>query len=195
MQKIKLFSQYDLDAIFLKTRREIFDQLRQWPERYFDSEQIQSHIEALKKPLQLNLPDIDFKKGNQVLAERIYPASVFQPGNKSNSKFRVTVLIFQYPAEGQLYLLGCCPPLDVPDPIGEWYVDPVHQHITIEYLEYEKHPKKAMAAHQNYTTSLQLCYESLKNELASFNDDLDNMIEAAITERKRENDGMKGMLV
>lgn len=194
MQTIKLFSQYNLDALLIKARKEIHDQIRQWPDQYFDSGQIQSHINTLKASLQLRLPNIDFRNGRQVLVQRVYPLSVFQPGRKNNSKLRVDVLTFHYPAEGQLYLLGCCPPLEVPDPVGDWYVDPLTKQLTIEYVEYEKHPKKTVAAHQLYTAELQLCYESLKNEFAMFDKELDNMIEAAVTERKMEQAEMKRMI-
>lgn len=194
MQKIKLFSQYNIDALLIKARKEVYDQLRQWPDHYFDSEEVQSHITTLKSSLQLRLPNIDFRNGHQVLVERVYPVSVFQPGRKNNSKLRVDVLTFHYPADGQLYLLGCCPPAEVPEPVGEWYVDPVTQQLTIEYVEYEKHPKKTVAAHQSYIAELQLCYESLKNEFALFDNELDNMIATAVAERKREHDEMKRML-
>ncbi|MCF0063267.1 hypothetical protein MUK70_10180 [Dyadobacter chenwenxiniae] len=194
MQKIKLFSQYNLDALFLKTQKEIDDQISQWPDHYFYSGQIQLHVETLRTSLRVDLPEIDFKNGRQVMLERILPASVFQPGLRNNANVRVDVLIFEYQAIGHIYLLGCCPPLTVPEPPGDWYADPVHQQIIIEYAEYEKHPRKTLIAHQYYTASLQLCYESLKDEFAVFYKKLNDAIDAAITERKSEIDDMKRML-
>lgn len=194
MQKIRLFSQYNLEALLLKATKEINDKVAQWADHYFDTEQLPMHIDALKQSQHLDLPPVDFLNGRQVMIDRIYPASVYQPGLKNNSKVRVSVLTFQYPFAGQMYLLGCCPATDVPEAAGEWYFDSLNKQIIVEYVEYEKYPRKTINAHQSYIASVQASYKSLQDEFVMFNNELDRVIESAVKERIRENDEFKRML-
>jgi hypothetical protein len=194
MQAIKLFSQYDPEALFLKVRKDVADHVGQWPEEYLSSEQIGFHVGALQERDRLSLPDIDFANGREVLVERIYPLSVYQPGLKPDVKVRVNVLIYKYPFKGRMYLLGCRPPVAVPKPVGQWFADSINQEISIEYPEYEKYPKKTIVAHQRYAVTLQPCYESLKQEIAKFNVALDGMIQDAVNQRQKDVEDLKQML-
>ncbi|KQS30954.1 hypothetical protein [Dyadobacter sp. Leaf189] len=194
MQKIRLFSQYDPDALILKTRKEVQDQVGQWPEEYLSSEKLGEHVDALKQRHEMFLPDIDFANGRAVMIERIYPLSVYQPGSKPDVKVRVNVLIYKYPFKAQTYLLGCRPPVPVPDCEGEWYADQINQEIYLEYPQYDKRPKKTIIAHNNYIAQLQPCYVALQDEARRFNAGLDSMIEEAVLQRRNDIDHMKRLL-
>ncbi|MCF2488600.1 hypothetical protein [Dyadobacter sp. CY347] len=194
MKNIQLFSQYDLDALFLKKTNEVNDLIEEWPDAYFAAEQIDTHISALKSNQQLVLPELDFLNGRHDLCERIYPVSVYQPGRNNKSKVRVSVLIVHYAFAGQTYLLGCRPPVEVPEPIGEWQADSLSHQISVEYMEYEKYPKKTLAAHQEYAAGLQRCYESLQSEFTTFNNRLDTIIETAISKKRSEMDDMHRLI-
>lgn len=194
MQKIKLFSQYNTGALFLKANKELEDQVSQWPVEYLTSEQIGRHRESLKNRHRISLPDIHFANGRQILMERIFPLSVYQPGMKPNVKVRVNVLYYEYPFNGALYLLGCRPSAVVPEPPGEWFADVENQKISIEYIDYEKNPRKTMVAHQKYAASLQQCYEALQQEMMDFNESLDQMIENAVTQRLIQVNEMKRIM-
>lgn len=194
MKTIHLFDQYDLDSLFLKKTNEVNDLISEWPDAYFAPEQIEMHISGLKNDQELKLPQLDFLNGRQELCERIYPVSVYQPGRNNKAKVKVSVLIIHYAFNGQTYLLGCRPPIDVPAPIGEWQADTVSQHISVEYMDYEKYPKKTLAAHQEYAVGLQRCYESLQTAFAEFNNRLDDIIKTAISQKSGEMDDMHRLL-
>ncbi|WP_439555585.1 hypothetical protein [Dyadobacter sp.] len=194
MQKIGLFSQYDPDALILNTRKEVQDQVGQWPEEYLSSEKLGEHVDALKQRHEMFLPDIDFANGRAVMTERIYPLSVYQPGSKPDVKVRVNVLIYKYPFKAQTYLLGCRPRVPVPDCEGEWYADQINQEIYLEYPQYDKRPKKTIIAHHNYIAQLQPCYVALQEEARRFNAELNSMIEEAVQQRRSDIDHRKRLL-
>ena len=186
MQKLKLFSQFTVGALFMKASKEIEDQVEQWPKEYLCDDQMGFHCESLRTRLRLDLPELDFANGTESLEERVFPLSVFQPGRKSNVNLRVNVLRYHYPFEGAMYLLGCRPAMLVPEPAGDWFADSARGEIWVEYTEYEKYPKNTIAAHHKYAAGLQQCYEMLKHEIEDFNKSLDGTIEAATGRRLNE---------
>ena len=186
MQKLKLFSQFTVGALFMKASKEIEDQVEQWPKEYLCEDQMGFHCESLRTRLRLDLPELDFANGTESLEERVFPLSVFQPGRKSNVNLRVNVLRYHYPFEGAMYLLGCRPAMLVPEPAGDWFADSARGQIWVEYTEYEKYPKNTITAHHKYAAGLQQCYEMLKHEIEDFNKSLDGTIEAATGRRLNE---------
>ncbi|KAA0992423.1 hypothetical protein [Dyadobacter aurulentus] len=193
MQKIRLFSQYDAAALFLKTKKELEDQVGQWPEEYFRSMEIGQHISSLKDTFRLSVPDIDFLNGRQVIVDRILPLSDYQPGMRRGINVRVSVLMYKYPLTGTTYLLGCRPSVPIQELVGEWYTDPVNQEIYVEYSQYDKHPKKVVNAHQACISSLQQAHRALKDEFQDFNDMLDEMIANLLQKRKEEAEHLRQM--
>ena len=193
MQKIRLFSQYDAAALFLKTKKELEDQVGQWPEQYFDSMEIGQHISSLKDTFRLDVPDIDFLNGRQVIVDRILPLAEYQPGMRRGVNVRVSVLVYKYPLKGTAYLLGCRPSVPMQEPVGDWYTDPVNHEIYVEYSQYAKHPKKVINAHQACVTSLQQAHRALKYEFQEFNDTLDDMIANLVGKRKEDADHLRQM--
>jgi hypothetical protein len=186
MQKIKLFSQYDSETLFGKICRDIRDQIRQWPETNFLAAEIDTHKEAIRNRFGVKLPKVDFANGREIEMEKVFPRSMFQPGAKPDQNVRINVLVYKYTFEGEAYLLGCRPAAEVPEPSGEWLMDPAYRSLTLEYTAYAKSPRKVLTSHREYIPKLISAYQALRLEFEQFENELNNVIDAAMQERQEE---------
>lgn len=186
MQQLKLFSKYDSETLFNKIRRDIIDHIRQWPETHFRADQLTTHEDAVSKQFHLQLPQIDFGNGREMEVEKIYPRSLVQPGAKPDQQVRLNVLVYQYSYEGDTYLLGCKPAVAVPEPAGEWFVDPTYRSLTLEYTGYAKSPRKILTSHREYIPGLINCYQALRAEFENFKSELSGIVSQAMKERQNE---------
>ncbi|MCE7063327.1 hypothetical protein [Dyadobacter sp. CY343] len=193
MQKIQLFSQYDAAALFLKTTNELEDQVSVWPEDFLRDEELEQHISSLKETIRLQLPEIDFSSGRQIVVDRILPLSEFQPGMRRGVNVRVSVLVYKYLLRESGYLLGCRPPISIPEPVGQWYTDQSNQELYVEYEQYARQPKKAITMHQQYVPFLQQAHQALKGEFEEFNNSLESIIRGIVGKRKVDADQIRRM--
>ncbi|CAG5067821.1 hypothetical protein DYBT9623_00548 [Dyadobacter sp. CECT 9623] len=191
MQKIHLFSQYDAAALFLKTTNELEDQVGLWPEEFLEDGELEKHISSLKESFTLRLPEIDFNSGRQLIIDRILPLSEFQPGMRKGVNVRVSVLMYKYALKESGYLFGCRPSIPLPEPAGEWFTNQINQELCVEYEQYARQPKKAIAAHQQNVPFLQQAHQALKGEFEQFNDSLEGIIRGIVGKRKEDADHIR----
>lgn len=194
MQRIKLFAKYDSEALFSKISREIHDHIRQWPAAYFSSDQAEQHRAEVKNRFRPRRPEISLTSGTEMMMEKIYPRSQFQPGAKPDRHVRINVLVYKFDFKGEVYLLGCRPAVQVPEPPGEWFVDQANKIITLEYIGYEKSPRKTLALHREYLPKLMSSYETLLSEFDQFDQELDSIINRAMDDRKKDIETMNKLL-
>lgn len=186
MQKIKLFSQYDMDVLFYKEKMDIGKDVNQWPDAYFSAENLPGHIDALAQQRQLQIPQVDFLAGRSITVDRIYPASALRPGGNPNKKLKVKVLVYQYPFTGESFLLGCKPRAAFDSIEVEWLLDAGSRMILAEYPNYESNPKQIIRKHNAMTESLQQMLADVAQGLEEFNDNIRDVIEPAIYEKQQE---------
>lgn len=194
MKKIDLFTQYEPETLFLKAKKDICVRVEQWPQSYLDVSQIDSHILALKKDVLLTVPDVDFLDGQEIVTEKIFSLSEIQPGAKPDAKVRLNVLLFKYKVKGQMFLLGCRPAVNIPEPVGEWIADSINNDLYIQYKWYERSPKRVINAHRNYIAKLLPCYENLKIAFEKLAFDIDKFVDESVIAKKGKADHRSQLL-
>ncbi|MCE6989728.1 hypothetical protein [Dyadobacter sp. CY323] len=194
MQKISLLSGYDSATLFDKIRRKSAGEINQWPEAYFAADQISGRLNDIFDHHRPRLPEIDWDGGKESINEKICLLSSFQPGAKPGANVRVNVLTYEYPFQGEIYLLGCHPAQLVPESPGECFVDPVRQVIAIEYTGFNKSPRQVLTMHRSYLSTLIASYLELKNEFDAFNSELPGFLHKIVEKRKQSIEDMSRIL-
>jgi hypothetical protein len=81
---------------------------------------------------------------------------------------RLNVLVYEYPFDGEIYLLGCFPrhsPLACP---GVPFIDQGRQVVGVEYTGYDKSARKVLHDHKAYRSVLMDCYAMMIQEVEDF---------------------------
>ncbi|MCE7066943.1 hypothetical protein [Dyadobacter sp. CY326] len=186
MQKIKLFSQYDMDVLFYKIGMDIAEEVNHWPDTYFSDDQLPGHIQELTRRKELQIPGADFRNGQSSTIDRIYTASEIQLRGNPNKKLKIKVLVYQYPFTGESYLLGCKPGAAFEPVEGDWFIDPANQMIITEYHNYESKPKQIVNKHNALTERMQQMLEDISAGMTEFNANLDKVIEPVVLAKQKE---------
>lgn len=186
MKKINLFNQFNVETLFTKAKKQIQDQVAQWPVSYFEPSEMERNKQALKNAVFVDLPEIDFAKGEEVITEKIYPLAEMQPGIKTESKVKVQVLQFKFSVDGHLLLLGCQPAGHTAEPPGEWYADTENGEICLEYKWYSRSPRKTFTAHKQYIEDVIRSYDELKSEFGKLGNDIEAYIHDIAAKRKND---------
>ncbi len=186
---MKIYAEDRLYNLIGSKRHELKQRIESETEDYILNVGEEQYVEYLKSEFILDIPEIHTDKVYADTYEREIPASRF-PGEfmitNPNQYFKKDIIVYHIPYSGSIDLLRFQPSSWTTMAGYEIQIDKGSRTIVLEYVNFYNDPEKIKRSFDDSVRYIFGSYQSLKNDIESYNNSLEGFIRSTLTYRRQK---------
>lgn len=186
---MKLYAEDTTENLFNYQRQAIKNKIYCESEDYILNVGEIQYIEHIKNQFKITFPEIHTDKVYIDSYEKDIPASSFPRGTMTmgrNISIIKDIIVYYIPYSGNINLLRFKPSKYISTMGIELNFDTKNKTIKLEFINFYNDPQQIKLAYEESLKDIFSCYNSLKLEIESFNDNIEGLIDSTFRERKQQ---------